>query len=231
MWVDLFLCLLLAHLIADFALQTAESCKNKREKKWRSGYHYFHASIVFVLSWLAAFDLGFWWCALAIGCSHLAVDMWKSYREDKVKWFVADQFLHIAILAVVAWRWYRFNEWNIPFGIATKYIALAVAVTICWKPANIFIKLMLKHYGVNVPDAHSESGFNAGALIGDIERWLILAFVIMQRYEALGLLIAAKSIIRFGEKETAKTEYVLAGTLMSIFIAVMTGLMVTMVAG
>lgn len=66
-------------------------------------------------------------------------------------------------------------------------------------------------------------------LIADIERWLILAFVIMQRYEALGLLIAAKSIIRFGDKETAKTEYVLAGTLMSIFIAVMSGLMVIMV--
>ena len=30
----------------------------------------------------------------------------------------------------------------------------------------------------------------------------------------------------FGEKETAKTEYVLAGTLMSIFIAVPAGLMV-----
>ena len=55
---------------------------------------------------------------------------------------------------------------------------------------------------------------------------LILVFVIMQRYEALGLLIAAKSIIRFGEKETTKTEYVLAGTLMSIFIAVLAGLMV-----
>lgn len=78
--------------------------------------------------------------------------------------------------------------WSVPFGIAPKYIALAVAVIVCWKPANIFIKL--------------------------------------QQYEALGLLIAAKSIIRFGEKETAKTEYVLAGTLMSIFIAVLAGLMV-----
>ena len=87
---------------------------------------------------------------------------------------------------------------------------------------------MLKHYSVNMPEERS-SDFNAGSLIGDIERWLILAFVIMQRYEALGLLIAAKSIIRFGDKETAKTEYVLAGTLMSIFIAVMAGLMVTII--
>ena len=228
MWVELFLCLLLAHLMADFALQTSKSCKSKREKKWRSGWHYVHAAMVFVLSWLASFHLDFWWCALVIAVMHFAVDIWKSYREENVKWFVVDQVLHIAILGVVAWQWLRFNEWIVPLGVGTKYIALLVAIVVCWKPANIFIKLMLKHYSVNVPDAHTDTGFNAGALIGDIERWLILAFVIMQRYEALGLLIAAKSIIRFGDKETAKTEYVLAGTLMSIFIAVMAGLMVMM---
>ena len=32
--------------------------------------------------------------------------------------------------------------------------------------------------------------------------------------------------IRFGDKETAKTEYVLAGTLLSILIAVLAGMMV-----
>lgn len=228
MWVELFLFLLLAHLIADFALQTSKSCESKREKKWRSGYHYVHAVIVFALSWLASLCLEFWWCAMVIAVTHFTIDLWKSYREDKVKWFVVDQLLHIAILAVVAWQWCWFKEWTVPFGISTKYITLAVAIIVCWKPANIFIKLMLKHYSVNMPEDKS-SGFNAGALIGDIERWLILAFVIMQRYEALGLLIAAKSIIRFGDKETAKTEYVLAGTLMSIFIAVMSGLMVIMV--
>ena len=105
-----------------------------------------------------------------------------------------------------------------------------IAVLICWKPSNIFIKLMLKHYSVNMP-SDKENGFNAGALIGTIERWLILIFVCMQRYDALGLLIAAKSIIRFSEKDTAKTEYVLAGTLLSIFIAVLAGLMVALFQG
>ncbi len=226
MWVELFLCLLLAHLIADFALQTSNSCKNKREKKWRSGYLYCHATIVFILSWLASWNLGFWWCALAIGITHLAIDLFKSYHEENVIWFVVDQLLHIAVLAGVAWLWLSTYQWSVPFDISVKYIALVVAIVVCWKPSNIFIKLMLRHYSVNVPEAHSESGFNAGALIGNIERWLILAFVILQRYEALGLLITAKSIIRFGEKETAKTEYVLAGTLMSIFVAVLAGLMV-----
>ena len=109
--------------------------------------------------------------------------------------------------------------------VALYYVALTIAIIVCWKPSNIFIKLMLKHYSVNIPEEQG-SGFNAGSLIGNIERWLILAFVLMQHYEAIGLLIAAKSIIRFGDAQTRKSEYVLAGTLMSIFIAVLAGVMV-----
>ena len=40
------------------------------------------------------------------------------------------------------------------------------------------------------------------------------------------MLIVAKSIIKFGEGQTRKSEYVLAGTLMSVFIAVMAGVIV-----
>ena len=32
MWIESFLCLLLAHLVADFGLQTSASCKSKAEK-------------------------------------------------------------------------------------------------------------------------------------------------------------------------------------------------------
>ena len=163
-----------------------------------------------------------------IGVAHLAIDMWKSYCIDNVTWFTVDQLLHVAVMAGAAWLWCSMNDWSMPFDISVKYVALTIAVLVCWKPANIFIKLMLKHYSVNMPEEKS-SGFNAGSLIGDIERWLILAFVLMQHYETLGLLIAAKSIIRFSEKDTEKTEYVLAGTLMSIFIAVLAGMMVMMV--
>ena len=223
MWVELFLCLLLAHLVADFVLQTSASCKSKVEKHWRSVHHYFHAGIVFALSWLVSFDLRFWWCALIIGGLHLCIDVWKSYRKEDVTWFSLDQLLHLLLLVGVAWLWSSVYEWHVPFGLEVWWIAAAIAVLICWKPANIFIKLVLKHYSVNMPQ-EKDGGFNAGALIGTIERWLILVFVCLQRYDALGLLIAAKSIIRFGDSQTNKSEYVLAGTLLSIFIAVMAGL-------
>lgn len=225
MFLELFVCLLLAHFMADFVLQSNRICKEKSEKKWRSVYHYLHAAIVFGLSWLVAFDIQFWWCALIIGVTHFAVDLWKSYHEENVIWFTVDQILHIAVIAGVSFIWCGGHEWRIPGDIGLPYLMAAVAVIGCWKPANIFIKLTLKHYSVNMP-VEQASGFNVGALIGTIERWLILIFVCLQRYDALGLMIAAKSIIRYSEKDTAKTEYVLAGTLLSLFIAVLAGLLI-----
>jgi len=225
MWLELFLCLLLAHLVADFVLQTGRTCKDKADRKWRCPFHYAHALIVFALSWLVSCECSFWWCALIVGMSHLCIDIWKSYHDGQVYWFVIDQALHILVIAGVSVLWCLSHQWAIPFGISPLAISASVAVLVCWKPANIFIKMMLKHYSVNMPEG-SDSGFNAGALIGTVERWLILIFVCLHCYEALGLLIAAKSIIRFGDSETKRSEYVLAGTLLSIFIAVLAGLMV-----
>jgi len=225
MWVELFLCLLLAHLVADFVFQTSSSCKSKAEKHERSVHQYIHALIVFALAALASWDLHFWWGALIIGLAHLCTDIWKSYRPESIKWFALDQCLHVSVLAATAFLWCHYFVWKMPSFLAVNWVSIAIAAVVCWKPANFIIKLTLKHYSVNMPTG-KESGFNAGALIGTIERWLILIFVCLQRYDALGLLIAAKSIIRFGEKETAKTEYVLAGTLLSIFIAVVAGLLV-----
>ena len=224
--IALFMNLLLAHLVGDFVLQTGKTCTDKQEKHWRSPFHYIHAAIVFGLSWLASLDVNFIWYALVIGLTHFAIDMWKTYHGENVKWFVLDQTMHVLVLLGIVFVWTRSHcFWSGTAVLTCWYVPVAVAALICWKPANIFIKLVLKHYSVNMPE-DKENGFNVGALIGTIERWLILIFVCLQRYEALGLLIAAKSIIRFGDKETAKTEYVLAGTLLSILIAVLAGMMV-----
>ena len=228
MWVELFTCLLLAHLVADFLLQSSRVCDDKREKKWKSLYHYIHAIIVFGLSLLVVWDIRFWWCAALIGLSHFLIDIWKSYKKDELKWFVIDQILHIFILICVSYFWLDKRGWSIPFDLNVQTVATVVAVVLCSKPANILIKLVLKHHSLGVSENQPRPGFKAGALIGCLERWLILIFVILQNYEALGLLVAAKSIIRFGDSESRnQSEYVLAGTLLSIFIAVVSGLFVS----
>ncbi len=101
----------------------------------------------------------------------------------------------------------------------------AFAILCCLKPTNILIKLVLDKYKIG--DAEScQSIKNAGALIGNLERILTMVFVLIGQYEAVGFIVAAKSLLRFKETDTAKTEYVLAGTLLSFGIATILGLLV-----
>jgi hypothetical protein len=63
-----------------------------------------------------------------------------------------------------------------------------------------------------------------------LERLLIYCFILTGHFEAIGFLLAAKSIFRFGDLKEAQdrklTEYVLIGTLLSFGIAIATGLLV-----
>jgi len=65
----------------------------------------------------------------------------------------------------------------------------------------------------------------AGRAIGYLERLLTLTFVLLGEYEALALVLAAKSIARFQElKERKFAEYYLIGTLSSILFAMLVGI-------
>jgi len=85
---------------------------------------------------------------------------------------------------------------------------------------------MTQHWRENIADAESLN--NAGKWIGMAERIIIVIFVLNNQYAAIGLLVAAKGIIRFNEKDRPeiKTEYLVIGTLLSIAIAVVTGLII-----
>lgn len=232
MWSSLFVSLLLAHLVGDFVLQTDSLCKQKREKKASSWFQYIHATAISLLSLLALWDLRLWYVALAIGISHLILDLGKSYfKYDNVWVFVSDQIIHILILGVAAWLCVNQWGWTAPEWLTLRVLkveSVAAAAILCWSPANLFIKEVLKYNQVSFP-ADNSSSFHAGKLIGTIERWLILVFILLGRYEVIGFLIAAKSIIRFGNDNRNETEYFLAGTLLSIAIAVGCGLVVRVV--
>lgn len=69
----------------------------------------------------------------------------------------------------------------------------------------------------------------AGKIIGFLERFIIVTLVLLAEYDAIAFLIAAKSLLRFGElqgnQDKVQTEYVLVGTLMSITLAMLIGLL------
>lgn len=222
----LFLSLLLAHVIADFYLQNDKYCSQKEEKKFRSYFLYVHSLLVAVVSWalVPVSDFGFY--ALTIALSHLVIDLVKPIVPRIVE-FALDQAAHLAILAAVATEFDITTELPVQFVDYTGNFSMPLfilAVLLCIKPANVLIKLVLKRYQIG-ETLSCENIKNAGALIGNLERILTIIFVIIGRYEAIGFIIAAKSILRFKDTDTAKTEYVLAGTFLSFGIALLCGLM------
>lgn len=225
----LFLSLLLAHVIADFYLQNDKCCAQKVQKKFKSWLLYVHSLLVGGVSWVLVPIADFGFYALIIAFSRLIIDFLKSYTpKDCLSCFIVDQVAHLAVIMVVA-SCYKIDT-ELPLQLVDYYETFSIplfvlAVLLCVKPANIFIKLILKKYQID-QESTCESVKNAGALIGNLERLLTIVFVVIGQYEAIGFIIVAKSILRFKDSATAKTEYVLAGTLMSFGIALLCGLMV-----
>ena len=112
------------------------------------------------------------------------------------------------------------------FSLTVKTVLVFAAYLFCTKPTNITIKEILNTYQIKIPKNGTDDIPNAGKLIGNVERLLTLTLILNNQYEAVGFLIAAKSILRFKESDSGKSEYVLVGTLLSFGIAVLVGILV-----
>jgi hypothetical protein len=71
---------------------------------------------------------------------------------------------------------------------------------------------------------------HAGRWIGYLERVMILTFVLLGEFTAIGFLVTAKSSLRF-EATRVEGEYILLGTLYSFAAAVVTGVAATIALG
>jgi hypothetical protein len=78
------------------------------------------------------------------------------------------------------------------------------------------------HPGPSVP---SGAPARIGATIGALERLLIVVFVLVGAEAAVGFVIAAKTIARFKQlDDRGFAEYYLLGTLASVSVAIVSGL-------
>lgn len=223
----LFLSLVLAHIVGDFYLQTDKYCEQKETKKFQSWFLYAHAIIIGLLSWIIvpSYNFGLW--VLLIAVSHFAVDAIKVHCPKGLWSFVIDQLFHLGILATISNIYEPAKELPLQIMEGSSFVStplLILAILLCMKPANILIKLILEKYQVGESESCNNIK-NAGALIGNLERLLTIVFVLLGQFEAIGFIVAAKSILRFKDTDTAKTEYVLAGTFLSFGIAILCGLM------
>lgn len=164
--------------------------------------------------------------------------------------FFIDQFMHLLIIwiAVELYTKYYYIDPIVTIPISKYHLIIILGYLVCLKPSNIFIKEVFSIYNIKIQkqapeeftNAHTtnipedltnaltthipEDLENAGKLIGNIERVLTLTLLLIGQFEAIGFIIASKSILRYEGKKTSKTEYVLIGTLLSFGIAIIIGI-------
>lgn len=237
--IQLILMQLVAHLVADFYLQSESFCA-KKEAGIFSKQHVYHVIIVTIAAYVFSLNKCFCVSALIIGLSHWTIDTIKTYltkkRQDiKSIVFFVDQGLHLLVISLVSWVYLRnySPSYFFEFSLNTKLIAVIAAFLFCGKPANIFIRFIIDGFGLTLtkkssgeidPIAEKELE-NAGKLIGIAERYMALGLMLAGQFAAVGFIITAKSILRFNSPQ--KNEYILVGTLLSFGFAILIGLFIT----
>jgi hypothetical protein len=221
----------IAHLLYDFFFQNDVWVRHRLRHKYRSKALYWHVIIVFLISWLLSFQVAFFVCSFLIALIHFLLDGMKSSisririgrkRIFSKSFFFIDQLVHICIILICVYSFDRI--WGIdPFinsPLKPEYLLLILAYLICLKPSNVFIREFFKMNNFKAVSLPGEDLLDAGKIIGNIERVLTVTLLIFQQYEAVGFIIAGKSILRYEGVKTSKTEYVLIGTLLSFGIAI-----------
>ena len=227
--------ILIAHLLSDFFLQPHSWIKGRREFGIRSRHLYLHVSVVGLLTYLLIGEWTEWKLPLFIMVTHFFIDWWKSSRKESIQNFVIDQIAHL-VMAITAWLWYIESGTvfsNTFFGGLqhTPFWIILGGYLIALRPMGFLIANFTRNWQDELNEEGKDfSGLtNAGTWIGYLERIIILTFILLQQFGAIGFLIAAKSIFRFsgGVKEPHErkyAEYILIGTLISFSLAILLGI-------
>ncbi len=221
--LETMVALALGHFLADFVLQTDAMVRDKA----RPRVLFSHVAVVAGTSWLA---LGLAFrplLILMIAASHFCIDWLKQrYGNQTFAPFALDQGAHLAMIGIGAALFpgaYAAGLWSLDvpgplafwLGRLPQAMALATGLIAAVWASDYAVRALMS--GLTPPDPSSLP--KGGRLIGRLERAMILMLVIAGQTDAIGFLIAAKSLLRFNElardADRLTSEYVIIGTLAS----------------
>ncbi len=235
---------LAAHIIGDFYLQNDSMAqKKKRHFSWLLAHSGIY-TLVAVAAVIPVFSLPVVLYAVAMGLCHFLVDLIKMgvcRRWDKRNGsadrfiFAIDQLLHIAILFTLSTVYISMNgdpltplsREIIVLGISgTTLVKGAALALLAGKPVNVAFIRMFSHF--KPVGQQEQTCKKAGATIGFLERLTILVLFGAGQFAASGLILTAKSIVRYSKisEDKAFGEYYLLGTLFSVLSALIMFLLI-----
>lgn len=219
--IETFTALLLAHVLADFTLQTNWINANKS----RPHVLVLHGAIVWITAHLALGQIYDATLAL-LTAAHLLIDAIKTYGGfRKLGAFLLDQAAHLATLLAAAS--YAPTLWSTGAWAAydplLPLMALAAGAITALTAGRHAVALLMQPHTQRIRNAGLRDG---GRQIGLLERGLIYLMMLAGQPLGVGFLIAAKSVLRFGTamRDQRLAEYVIIGTLASFGWAIATAL-------
>lgn len=235
--VILLIKLLLAHILTDFVFQPTSWVEKKQKKILTTPVFWFHILIAAGLSYLFVAEWTNWEIPIVIFLTHGIIDATKLILDKKelknissTALFIADQILHILVVVIIWLASSRQTEVSISQFIVAhqkELLVLITAIIALTSPTGIVIGKIVEPFSKKIDT--DDSLKNAGTYIGVFERLMVLIFILANQFAAVGFLLASKSILRISkdsdEEGRKKTEYVLVGTLLSFFSAIVIGLL------
>ena len=231
----LLLKLIIAHVIGDFVLQPKAWVEQKHQDTFKSSSLYIHTLLHAVLAYFIIADWTNWQIPVLVFIMHTAIDVWKSLQKRNLTFFLWDQFMHlISIIAIsIIFSSMAINDILILFN-TPQFLLIVLAYLLVLRPYALVIDMFTDKWRKQIRTIEQEDNIgsldDAGKYIGMLERFLVLTFILSGNPGAIGMLIAAKSILRFndlkGESSRKMSEYVLIGTLLSFSLCIITGLIV-----
>jgi hypothetical protein len=223
--MNTFLLLLTAHLLGDFIFQTHRMVREKS----RIGVLLLHIGIVVLLSFLL---LGRFHgpILLTIFATHLGLDALKIFlKKDRAVAFILDQIGHLLVVAALAIRFPQAEDsgwWSVllnpeMLGWFHGSLCLVSGVILIAPVGGILIEKLTAPIRKELEgeDGLVEGLHDGGKYIGWLERLLAMFLFLINQPGGIGFLIAAKSILRFGEikdsKQRKMAEYIIIGTFLS----------------
>lgn len=238
----LLVCLLTAHVIGDFLFQGDRWAAEKHRPLVLFG----HVLVVSGLSYLLCGLWRFWQIPLVLLTTHALLDWLKTRApEKKLSGFLWDQGGHLAVILLLALLIPLLPRetpfWEEVLGKPYYWgLALLLSVVLMLNVGARLVGLAVAPWQEEVLDdllagaAQDPPGAipgltDAGKVIGQLERLLILVFILLGEMTAVGFLISVKAIFRFGDltdpTKRKQAEYYIIGTLWSFLFALLVGLL------
>ncbi len=222
--------LVIAHLAGDFIFQPDSWVKDKEEKQGKSIKLYYHILVHISLTSILLWDYNLIPTAVFIGITHYIIDLCKlSIQHQKYirTTFIIDQFFHFIVLLLVVNHYEPISSMIEMKDMHDELYLLTLAIITLIPVSSKTIKLLISKWTPKTEDNAEDSLKDAGQFIGILERLFVFGFVLSGQIQAVGFLLAAKSVFRFGDlrdpKDRKLTEYILIGTLVSFGIALLIG--------